>query len=149
MGRARVKPNIQDIKDLLIGIWVIFIAQEAGFGPLLIPCICALSLKGLKDAGIHRVIAQQEIGVTWLCIFFDKAAERHTPCTLPRQHPIRAGFNHRMQTIAPGLRCPCHQFINRAQRAFADGLAIVVIPANLAINGGEPLRAVQADHRRF
>ena len=46
MGRARVKPNIQDIKDLLIGIWVIFIAQEAGFGPLLIPCICALSLKG-------------------------------------------------------------------------------------------------------
>src|SRR6056297_814547 len=55
-----------------------------------------------------------------------------------------------METVAPGLGRPRHKLVDGAQRAFADRLAIGVLPvAYGTVDGGEPLRGVAVDDRRL
>ena len=150
VGRAAVKPDIKDIKNLIVGVMIGVSPQEPRFCALLVPGIRAFGLEGFQHARVDRRIAQQIVRVGRLCVFPDKAGQWHAPCPLPRQHPVRPRLDHRIKAVAPGLRGPGDQFVDRAQRPFTYRGAVAVLPVtDRFVDGGKPLRAVQADHRRF
>ena len=125
-------------------------AQEPRLGAGLIPCIRAFRLECVKDTGVHRRIAQQEIGVGRCRTLFRETGQRHAPGALARQHPIGPRLDHRIQPVAPGLGRPLHQLVDRGQRTGPDRVAILALAIRQRpVDGCEPLRAVQPDHRCF
>ena len=150
MGGAAVEPHIENVKDLIPRLGVIAIAQEARLGTGLIPRIGPFGLEGVKNTGVHLWIAQQEIGVGGCRPLFREAGQRNAPCALARKHPIGPRLDHGIEPVAPGLGRPLHQLVDGGQRALPDRLPILIHPiAQGLVDGGEPLRTVQADHRRF
>ena len=85
-----------------------------------IPDIRALRLERGDDAGVHRRVAQQEVGIGRLRALLHEAGQRHAPGALARQHPVGPRLDHRMQAVAPGLRRPLHQLVD-AESAPARG----------------------------
>jgi len=97
----------------------------------------------------ERMCTQQEVLIRRHGPFAGETGQRNAPCPLPREHPIGPRFDHRMQTVTAGLRSPSDQLVNRRQSPFADGFAMGIIPANLFVDGREPLGRVAEDQRRF
>ena len=128
MGRAAIEPHIEDVIDLDPFRRVVIIAEEAFLGALLVPGIGALGLERLKDAGVDRLVAQQETLVSGQrASLAHETGQRHAPGALPGKHPVGPRLHHRMQAIAAGLGGPVH-IVDLGQGAFTDGGAVSVLP---------------------
>ena len=150
MGRARIEPDVKNIKHLHIVLGGDKASQETFFCALFVPCVCAFGFKGLGNAGVDISIAQQKVTICRQCAFFGETAQWHPPSPLSRQHPVWAGSNHRMQSVATGLWRPCDQLVDRVERAIADGFAVLILPvADLTVDRCEPLWGVAENHWRF
>ncbi len=104
--------------------------------------------EGLGDAGVDGGVAQDLHAA--VVAAFHEAGQRHAPGALARQHPVGPRLDHRVQPVAPVLRRPGHQLVDRGQRAFADRRAVgVEAVAERLVDGDEPLRRVAVDHRRL
>ena len=151
VGGAGVEPHVEDVGDHVPILGVVVGGEEAGLGAVLIPGVGALLLEGREDAGVDGLVAQQEALVLGPDLAARvKAGQRHAPGALARQHPVGAAREHRMQAVAARARREGHQFVGGAQGALADGRAVSVEPvAHGAVDGGEPLRAVEPDDGRL
>ena len=149
MGGAGIKPHIQDIHHLVIGLRVHDPAQEPLLGPVLIPAVRPLSFKGFDNPRVHICIAQQEVRIGRQCPLLGKAGQRHAPGALTRQHPVGTRFHHRMQAVAARFRGPVH-VVDLGQRTFPDRRPVLILPiTHRLINRRKPLRRVAIDHRCF
>ena len=148
VGRTRVEPNVEHVKDLFVVVRVRIVAEHALFEAVDIPNVGATNLELLSDAGVDRRVAQEEIIGGRQGVFLHKAGQRNAPRALTRENPVRARFDHRIEAVAARLWGPFHQLVDRGQRAFADGFAIGVLTVvHVLINGCEPLRRVAVDNR--
>ncbi len=150
VGRARVEPHVQNVKDLFPLVRVVVVAKETLFRALDVPAIRAFGLERLGDTGVHGVVAQQEAFVGRQRALLDEAGQRDAPGALTGQNPVRPRFDHRVQTVAAGLRPPFHLLIDRVQGTLTDGRAHLVLPvAHGLIDRRKPLRRVAIDDRCF
>ena len=150
MGGARIEPDVQHVEDLFIILRIGDAIQHLFLESLHIPDIRALGFERRDDAGVDGVVAQQEVGIGRARALLDEAGQRHAPGALAAQHPIRARLDHRIKPVAPGLRRPFDQIVDRGQRAGADRVAIGAhAVVELFVDGHEPLRRVAIDQRRF
>jgi hypothetical protein len=145
-----VEPHVEDVENLLVGLRVVVVPEEARLGAGLVPGIRALGLEGVEDAGVDRGIAQEEVRVARRRPLLHEARKRHTPRALARQDPVGPRFHHRAQAVLARDRRELDQLVDRGQRAFADRLAMRVLAIlQVHVDGREPLRAVQADDGRL
>src|SRR5690606_9999386 len=95
-------------------------------------------LECFKNTFVDRFILQD------IAIFIDKNADRHTPCTLTRQYPIRTAFNHRPKTC---LACRRYKtcIVNRLERTRTECGVVTKVLVHI----DEPLRRVAEDDRLF
>ena len=63
MGRSAVKPDVQNIHDLIVVIMVVISPKEPRLCAVLVPRIRALNFKRLQNPCVYRRITQQIIVV--------------------------------------------------------------------------------------
>ena len=98
--RAAVKPDIENVCDLLIILCLICVTKK-NLRVGVEPRICALSFHRLNNALVYGFVTQN---LTGLLVYKD--CQWYTPCALTRQHPIGAVFNHSVNSIAPSFGKP-------------------------------------------
>ena len=150
MGRAGVEPHIQHVEDLFKILRIVVRSKDFFLESLHIPHIGPVGPECRDDAGIDACVAQQEIRVGGFGTLAHKAGHRHAPGALPRQHPVGARRDHRMQAVAATGGGPLHQLVDAGQGAGADGVAVSALAiVKGLVDGHKPLRRVAVDQRGF
>ena len=101
-----VKPDIEDIRYLLVGIRIPVITQEAcrWTGK---PSVRALIFEYIDDTSVYLRIDQNLARR-----LFNENCDRHAPSPLTRNHPVRPLFNHAEQPITAARRVE-RRLVNR------------------------------------
>ena len=115
--RAGVEPDVEDVRDLLVVVGIVLVAEEA-LGRALEPGVGAFGFEGLDDAVDHLGIAQRLAG-----LLVDEHRDRHAPGALARDAPVgpRSRSCERRR-FWPGARHEARG-VDRRQRLLAQGAA--------------------------
>ena len=129
--RARIEPDVHDIRDLLVILGITIVAKEIGrvAGE---PGVGALGFEGLGDAVDNVLVAQR-----FAARFFHEDRDRHAPGALARDTPVGPALDHRIEPRAAR---------GRVEFGLVDGgqrLASQIV----RLHRDEPLRRIAEDQR--
>ena len=143
--RAGIEPDVADVVDLL-PVFVGARAEEPFAGAVHIPGVGAFRLKGIRDALVDGVIAE-DFGRA-VALLAHEHRNGHAPGALARDHPVGATLDHAVDAVLARGRHPLRHR-DRVQGADAKGVAGfgLALVRDRLIHRDEPLRRVAKDHR--